>query len=56
MVNLALPPGYNPKNPIGNDIVVLRLCKGFKLDGCHIKPVNLPKYAISSSSINNIYI
>ena len=35
--NLVLPPNFNNIDPLGHDIVVLRLKEGFKLDECHIR-------------------
>ena len=35
--DLTLPPNYNRNNPLGHDIVILRLKQGFKLDECHIR-------------------
>ena len=40
--DFSLPPKYNRYDPLGHDIVVLRLKERFKLDDCHIKqePLN----------------
>ena len=47
MEEIKVPNCYDNRNPVGCDIVILKLYEGFKLDGCKIKPIILPSSSIS---------
>ena len=48
---IKVPNCYDNRNPVGCDIVILKLYEGFKLDGCKIRQIILPSSPISLEGI-----
>ena len=47
MEEIKVPNCYDNRNPVGCDIVILKLYEGFKLDGCKTRPIILPSSSVS---------